>query len=586
MFSLTWLPEILQSAGLKVAETPDWRTRGRAEMGALRGVMCHHTATPKRVPGNMPTLNLLINGRAASGGTPALAGPLAQLGLGRDGTFYVIAAGRANHAGSGRWQGLVDVGNSSFIGIEAENSGLSDDLPWPDVQLDAYCRGVAALLQKIGAGPSMCCGHREYATPAGRKTDPDLDMVTFRNRVASFLGGAPARPLIAAVDAADRPTLRRGASGDAVSKAQRLLNQPATGIFDAGMEAALRLFQGGHRLTADGILGPETWKKLEPAAGAPASIPALRVAQAPAAALAPGVVPLAETPTHPVTIDGLYATGPEGTRFAHRSGPGFMTLPSSETKLTAWLASAEASGVQATESQKRVVRAISVNEGGLEAVNSYDDSFLSFGAFQWTSGADNAPGELPALLSRFKTYDAQAYADCFGNAGLEPVLAGNAATGYLMLHGAELRTAPDKAALRTASWAYRFWRAGHHPVLRACEAELAVSRIALFYGNDVGGHSIRQLVTSELGVALLLDEHVNRPSHVRGTLDLAVQAVKGSLPPDPADWKTADEHSLILAYIEARRSTSMTGSDKRASAIMAFVPMNALSDARDSYADR
>src|SRR5580700_4344959 len=52
-------------------------------------------------------------------------GPLAQLGLGRDGTFYVVAAGRCNQAGQGSWQG-VTTGNSSFIGIEAENTGLSD----------------------------------------------------------------------------------------------------------------------------------------------------------------------------------------------------------------------------------------------------------------------------------------------------------------------------------------------------------------------------------------------------------------------------------------------------------------------------
>lgn len=46
-------------------------------------------------------------------------GPHAQLGLGRDGTFYIIAAGRCNHAGKGNWKGVTD-GNGFFIGIEAE----------------------------------------------------------------------------------------------------------------------------------------------------------------------------------------------------------------------------------------------------------------------------------------------------------------------------------------------------------------------------------------------------------------------------------------------------------------------------------
>jgi hypothetical protein len=35
-FSLTWIPEVLEDADLKVAEQPGWRTRGRGELGAVR----------------------------------------------------------------------------------------------------------------------------------------------------------------------------------------------------------------------------------------------------------------------------------------------------------------------------------------------------------------------------------------------------------------------------------------------------------------------------------------------------------------------------------------------------------------------
>src|SRR5688572_8434911 len=109
-YSLLWLPEVLEKAGLKVATVEGWEERGRDEMGPVRGVLCHHTAG--RRAGNMPSLGTLINGRSD------LPGPLAQLGLGRDGTFYVIAAGRCNHAGRGVWR-EVATGNTSFIGIEA-----------------------------------------------------------------------------------------------------------------------------------------------------------------------------------------------------------------------------------------------------------------------------------------------------------------------------------------------------------------------------------------------------------------------------------------------------------------------------------
>src|SRR5690349_13880170 len=75
-----WLPEVLKKAGLKVAEVPGWERRGRPRVGPTRGVICHHTAGGRN--GNMPSLNLLINGRPGRHGREPLPGPLSQLGLG------------------------------------------------------------------------------------------------------------------------------------------------------------------------------------------------------------------------------------------------------------------------------------------------------------------------------------------------------------------------------------------------------------------------------------------------------------------------------------------------------------------------
>jgi N-acetyl-anhydromuramyl-L-alanine amidase AmpD len=107
---------------------------------------------------------------------------LAQLLLARDGTYYVVAAGRAHHAGPGKWQQVTN-GNAHLIGIEAENTGLIEGPkadPWPMVQMNASRWGVAAILRQIGAGASMCCGHGEYALPKGRKNDPSFEMDQFR----------------------------------------------------------------------------------------------------------------------------------------------------------------------------------------------------------------------------------------------------------------------------------------------------------------------------------------------------------------------------------------------------------------------
>ncbi|WP_432787795.1 peptidoglycan recognition protein family protein [Novosphingobium rhizosphaerae] len=327
IYNLIWMPAVLEAAGLKVAETPGWRSRGRAEMGTVRGVMCHHTATA--APGNMPTLKTLINGRSD------LPGPLAQLGLGRDGTFYVIAAGRANHAGAGYWEG-IKYGNSSFIGIEAENSGLAND-PWPDIQMDAYHRGVAALLAHIGADAGKCCGHKEYALPKGRKPDPSFDMPTFRSSVAAFLSGKTPEPPIPAKDEQDRPTLRRGDSGALVAALQRALEIDDDGKFGPGTEKAVRAAQRKAGLVPDGIVGPKSWAALNPPltastsalASAPASGPAPQAQTVAMAALpvaGAASLPIADDANHPVVVRGGIAFGPGGQRFASRLSQGFYTL--------------------------------------------------------------------------------------------------------------------------------------------------------------------------------------------------------------------------------------------------------------------
>ncbi|PTB21642.1 N-acetylmuramoyl-L-alanine amidase [Trinickia symbiotica] len=260
-FSLTWLPDVLKAAGLKVAICPGWEERGHGDMGAVQGVLCHHTAGPPR--GNMPSLDTLIQGR------PDLKGPLAHLGLGRDGTFYVVAAGLCYHAGAGRWRGIT-AGNTHFIGIEAENTGNSSDSPWPQIQVQCYRQGAAAILRRIQGSADFCIGHKEYALPVGRKTDPNFDMQSFRVEVATLLNaGVPALTPIPAMEAAGmqgeapRRTLRRGERDLLVRDIQAACGVHVDGSFGAETEASVREFQRGHGLTPDGIVGPKTWEAID-----------------------------------------------------------------------------------------------------------------------------------------------------------------------------------------------------------------------------------------------------------------------------------------------------------------------------------
>ncbi len=245
MSNQDWLADALRDAGCKVVELAGWKTRGRLGVfGPVKGILCHHTAGSKT--GNAPSLPLIVSGR------PDLPGPLSQIHLARDGTFTVIAAGRCNHAGTGAWQGVTS-GNSSFIGIEAENAGDGTD-PWPDVQMESYARGCAAILKHIGASVIMCAGHKEYATPKGRKIDPSFSMPAFRAKVEAFMDGgvAPFAP----------PTLRKGDKGENVRKLQRKLSLTPDGIFGSKTEKAVKDFQVEKGLAADGIAGPATWAVL------------------------------------------------------------------------------------------------------------------------------------------------------------------------------------------------------------------------------------------------------------------------------------------------------------------------------------
>jgi murein L,D-transpeptidase YcbB/YkuD len=130
--------------------------------------------------------------------------------------------------------------------------------------MDAYRRGVAAILKKIGANALMVCGHKEYALPQGRKIDPSFDMDDFRLQVAAIMAGtAPLPYVIPAMDAEGRKTLRRGARGNQVKQVQLKVGVVANGRFDAATEAAVRQFQRDHGLVPDGIVGPRTWATLD-----------------------------------------------------------------------------------------------------------------------------------------------------------------------------------------------------------------------------------------------------------------------------------------------------------------------------------
>lgn len=190
---LTDLADACRKSGLPVVEVDGWRTRGHGAFLGLNSIVCHHTATSARALGDYPSLRIVRDGRSD------LPGPLSQLGLGRNGTVYVIAAGVAWHAGA-TFYPRQD--NWHAIGIEAEADGLS---AWPEAQMDAYARLVAALAEHYAIPLSSVQGHKEVAKPLGRKVDPNFDMTAFRQRVRDV----EKRGVLTERIAADRSTIAR-----------------------------------------------------------------------------------------------------------------------------------------------------------------------------------------------------------------------------------------------------------------------------------------------------------------------------------------------------------------------------------------
>lgn len=171
---LTDLANILRNADLDVVEIDGWQTRGHSGMNSVKSILIHHTAGPAM--GDFPSLSVVQDGR------PDLEGPLAQLGLGRSGKWYVIAAGRCFHAGKTIDDSLY--GNYNAIGIEAEGTGIPDDenghTYWPEIQWQSYVRGVQALQTAYQVPTERVLGHKEAAYPLGRKSDPNFSMDEFR----------------------------------------------------------------------------------------------------------------------------------------------------------------------------------------------------------------------------------------------------------------------------------------------------------------------------------------------------------------------------------------------------------------------
>jgi hypothetical protein len=238
-----------------------------------------------------------------------------------------------------------------------------------------------------------------------------------------------------------------------------------------------------------------------------------------------------------------------------------------------------------TDSAINVMIAVSENEGNLDAINTWDNSFMTFGMFQWTIGAGKDPGELASLLAKIKNADPAVFEKYYSQYGLDIQLVNNI-SGYMILEGQKLTSPADKERLRNIEWSYYFWKSGQDPQVQVIQIQHALSRLSVFYESNSykpNGFYINQLITSEYGIGLLLDNHVNRPGYVKACL---AQAMEQTQLLNPENWGTEEEKRLIEAYLKVRATYGkypMTDADKRAAVTKKYLDNGTISAERGSF---
>lgn len=211
---LTEAADVLRAAGIKVMEEKGWKTRGHDPARYQfepKFIVWHHDASPK---GPSPQVIAWIRDGQPGGLLP----PYSHAWVAMDGTWHVIAAGHAFHAGAGGpYHGVPqDAMNRYSFGIETDHTTGET---WPAAQLESLRKGTAALLHYLEGQPDPnLLFHKTWAP--GRKTDPDgLDLAHERAAVAALMAHPPEvkRPVVHVAD------VQRGKHNPSVLLVQRAL---------------------------------------------------------------------------------------------------------------------------------------------------------------------------------------------------------------------------------------------------------------------------------------------------------------------------------------------------------------------------
>lgn len=234
-------------------------------------------------------------------------------------------------------------------------------------------------------------------------------------------------------------------------------------------------------------------------------------------------------------------------------------------------------------SEKRILIAMSENEGRLDSVQSYDSEILTAGAMQKTINSSGG-GEFPKQVAKFRSYSEEDYRELFEKCGWTVETIGSSVTMYYshqILTGGRKITGDDlKDLIREGCSAGTFKVMMENiplaAIVRAVSSKPYEQRQLMDFVDRLRyevlptvptrySHSVEEYFVSDLGRATALDQSVNRPAFVGRDIGRALNTFFSQNPSvsrDPRDWKddhAAHESEILEIYGPTRGMTEIGG---------------------------
>ncbi|MCP3715989.1 hypothetical protein [Paraburkholderia sp. CNPSo 3281] len=236
-----------------------------------------------------------------------------------------------------------------------------------------------------------------------------------------------------------------------------------------------------------------------------------------------------------------------------------------------------------SETEEKILRAMSQNEGKVDTVQAIDKAIISAGAMQKTIRGAESRGELATQIAAFRDAHPAEYQQYFSNCGWTVTGSGDeAALGYahatftngVRMIGDELYT-----ALRRDCSVHTFGKpvecppvasmahAVSSPLYQVLQVKDFVDRLNHAIGKTPGGYPypIKDYLQSPLGRATVLDQDVNAPGATANSMKASLDRFFQHNPRvsrNPAEWGangTAYETSILQDYGPSRYMAHVNG---------------------------